>query len=262
MSGLYPPFTGADKNNAVMDESITTFANVLKEQGNYQTSYLGKWHLSGEGKPGWNDPGRSFGFDNTRFKYNRGHWKYFEAEEDSWKVHEYEIDGEANFVGSLDKHYASDFLFYQGISDIKKALDKDQPFAMVLSIPDPHGPNNVRPPFRNRYNYDFEYPPSGISAIRKDPAPPKWNNIDHEEIDVNDAEQYISDYEKSDEWQEYMRQYFGMVACIDENVGKLLSFLTTRGIDDNTIIVFTSDHGDLLGEHGKMNKGRSRHDGL
>lgn len=139
MSGLYPSFTGADANTAVMNVDVITFAKILKEQENYFTSYMGKWHLSGDAKPGWNDPGRDFGFDRSRFKFNRGHWKYFEASKDSWEVFEHTIDDEGRFEGRLEEHYATDFLFDRGVDDIDVALEKNRPFAMVLSIPDPHG---------------------------------------------------------------------------------------------------------------------------
>lgn len=47
-----------------------------------------------------------------------------------------------------------------------------------------------------------------------------------------------------------MRQYFGMIKCVDDNVGKLMGFLANSGVDDNTIVVFTSDHGMYcLSEH-------------
>jgi uncharacterized sulfatase len=50
-------------------------------------------------------------------------------------------------------------------------------------------------------------------------------------------------------------QYFGMVKCIDDNVGKIIDFLRTEDLLENTIVVFTSDHGDLRGEHHRHNKG-------
>jgi arylsulfatase A-like enzyme len=50
-------------------------------------------------------------------------------------------------------------------------------------------------------------------------------------------------------------QYFGMVKCIDDNVGKIITYLRENDLLDKTIIVFTSDHGDLRAEHGKHNKG-------
>jgi arylsulfatase A-like enzyme len=52
-----------------------------------------------------------------------------------------------------------------------------------------------------------------------------------------------------------MPPYYGMVKCIDDNVGRVLATLRTRGLLENTIVVFTADHGDLCGEHGRLNKG-------
>jgi len=50
-------------------------------------------------------------------------------------------------------------------------------------------------------------------------------------------------------------QYFGMIKCIDENVGRIIKYLKANNLYDNTIIVFTSDHGDLMGDHALMGKG-------
>jgi uncharacterized sulfatase len=52
-----------------------------------------------------------------------------------------------------------------------------------------------------------------------------------------------------------MPPYYGMVKCIDDNVGRILTALRSSGILDRTIVVFTADHGDLCGEHKKLNKG-------
>ena len=75
VSGLYPQATGSPSNNLPLDDSIITFAEVLWKRG-YATSYLGKWHLDGDAKPGW-APARKFGFSDNRFMFNRGHWKKF-----------------------------------------------------------------------------------------------------------------------------------------------------------------------------------------
>ena len=52
-----------------------------------------------------------------------------------------------------------------------------------------------------------------------------------------------------------MAQYFGMIKCIDDNIGKLIQTLSDSGILEKTIVIFTSDHGDMCGEHGLINKG-------
>ncbi len=55
-------------------------------------------------------------------------------------------------------------------------------------------------------------------------------------------------------YQRYMQDYLGCVAAIDENVGRLLEYLEDKGLDENTIVVYTSDQGFYLGEHGWFDK--------
>lgn len=74
-SGMFPPFNGAaDQNHGKLDVNIKTWPQILKERG-YTLGYFGKWHLDGEEKPGWGAPiGREFGFDDNKYRFNRGHW--------------------------------------------------------------------------------------------------------------------------------------------------------------------------------------------
>jgi uncharacterized sulfatase len=83
----------------------------------------------------------------------------------------------------------------------------------------------------------FNLPKTAKRAVNKNPAPPKWNYHEHMGIPLSDANSYLKDFEESEKWQTHLRQYFGMVKCIDDNVGKLLNYLTTEGIDEETIIV-------------------------
>jgi len=123
----------------------------------------------------------------------------------------------------------------------------------MLSIPDPHGPNIIRPPYDTMYNHlNFTLPPSAVAAYHRKPALPGWVL---RENDLEKADEMIKSIENDDKWQTNMRNYFGMVKLIDDKVGQLLSFLEKNGQDENTIIVFTSDHGDMMGEHGRYNKG-------
>lgn len=73
VSGLYPVATGSPVNDMPMHDEVVTFAQILEDNG-YATSYVGKWHLDGEGKPGF-APERKFGFTDNRYMFNRGHWK-------------------------------------------------------------------------------------------------------------------------------------------------------------------------------------------
>lgn len=147
------------------------------------------------------------------------------------------------------KAYTTDFLFDQGIKFIKNMKRKNQHFTLTLSIPDPHGPYEVRAPYDTMYNnMTFNVPDTSKKAMKRNPALPRWAR-DHQNLvstfprELSSANERIQD-EKSEQ-QHRLRQIFGMVKCIDDNVGKLLKVLKNKGLDENTIVVFTSDHGNL-----------------
>jgi len=256
MSGKYPSFTGgADRNHGKMDNKINTFSKVLKNEMNYYTGYFGKWHLDGENTPGWGDNGRWMGFDENKYRWNRGHYKYID--EVNGEMVGYTINDEWRFKNREVQHYTTDYLMDRGIDFIKRSVANKDPFAMVLSIPDPHGPNHNRPQYRDLYtDLHFQIPETAAAALKYDPAAPGFNWVDAYNLQIKDADEFIEKEENSKTWQKYMQQYYGMVKCIDDNVGKLLFALQDAGIDEETIVVFTSDHGDLLMEHARQNKGQ------
>ena len=258
LTGMYPQFTGSDLNHSPMNPNLQTFADLLRDERGYYTGYMGKFHLDGEAKPGWGDNGRSFGFDFNTYRYNRGHWKYFAEVNGGVKHFVNEQDFFENYGGPYKQkeHYATDFLIDRGMEFIDTAAKQNKPFALMISIPDPHSPNENRPPYRAKYqSIDFKYPRTAAANMKADPAPPSWNSYSTDTFPLDEVDQYVKDYESSNFWQNQMQQYFGMVANIDFNMGKLLFSIRNAGIEDNTIVVFTSDHGDMLGEHGRKNKG-------
>jgi len=154
----------------------------------------------------------------------------------------------------MEAHYATDFIFNRGIRFINDNVKNGRNFALMLSIPDPHGPNDVRPPYDTMYNdMTFKLPDTGVAAYKKTPALPGWSSI-HTDLEMVD--EIVADVENDEKWQQGLRQYFGMVKLLDDSVGALMAFLKTTGQDRNTIVVFTSDHGDMMGEHGMYNKGK------
>ena len=240
MSGLYPQKTGSSDNHGRMYGDVDTFATVLRMQRKYYTGYFGKWHLNGEQKPGFATKKRKFGFEDTNYQFNRGHWKFLDWTNGTKSAFLFDQrDNLTEFGGDVTKHYTTDYLFDRGIEFIDTALAKDKPFAYVLSIPDPHGPTEVRQPYEDMYKYmNFSLPLTTRTTVRKDPATPDWNYHDHMHVPLDDADAYLDNYESNNTfYQNYMQQYFGMVKCIDDNVGKLLDHLEAKGIDNNTIIV-------------------------
>jgi len=253
-TGLYPQDTGATKNHEPLSEDIPTFAEVLRADNGYYTGFLGKFHLNGDEKPGWGKRrDKRHGFIETKFRYNRGHWKFFERS--NGKVIGYEWRDKDKFKGRHEQNYATDFLFNRGLEFINRQVKMDRPFAMVLSIADPHAPNIVRLPYANMYDdMHFQLPHTAKVAVRGNPSVPRWQYTDGDI--VPEAEEYLEAYENSEFFQNHLQNYFGMVKCLDDNIGKLMAHLKEKHIDENTIVVFTSDHGDQLGEHGKLNKGK------
>ncbi len=232
ISGRYPQHTGVPKNDLPLNDDIVTYSEVLGKAG-YKTGFIGKWHLDGKGKPQW-EPERKFGFADNRYMYNRGHWKKLEDTTDGPTVGATNAKGEPSYDldGADENTFTTDFLTHKTIAFIEK--NKNRPFSMYLSLPDPHGPDKVRAPYDNMYTgMNFQKPPSfnlDVSVAPSWAKPEKNPKLTHD-------------------------QYFGMVKCIDDNVGKIITYLREENLLDKTIIVFTSDHGDLRAEHGKHNKG-------
>ena len=170
--------------------------------------------------------------------FNRGHWKNFEITDTGPRVGARNARGQPTYGlnGADDKSFATDWLCDRTIDFIEANADK--PFCYMVSLPDPHGPNTVRPPYDTMYS-DVGVP-IPVTLKRRPEQIPAWG----QPAGV-----------KPEQLRKLMRQYYGMVKCIDDNVGQILDTLRKRDLIDRTIIVVTADHGDLCGEHGRLNKG-------
>ena len=234
VSGRYPQNTPVTTNNIPLDGDIITFAEILRRQG-YATGYAGKWHIDGTGKPQW-APKRQFGFSDNRYMFNRGHWKQLEDTPQGPRIKARNQKGQPSYdvKGADEQSFTTDFLADKTVEFIN--AHKGQRFCYMVSIPDPHGPNTVRAPYDTMYEHlDIQKP---HTFDKPEDSTPGWG----EKQKKNFAGAYI-------------KKYFGMVKCIDDNVGKILDCLRKYKLLDNTIVVFTADHGDMCGEHARDNKG-------
>ncbi|VGO20422.1 sulfatase-like hydrolase/transferase [Pontiella sulfatireligans] len=130
-------------------------------------------------------------------------------------------------------------------------------FFHVLSIPDPHTTDSSRPPYSTMYtNMTFELPRTWLNPNYNsaDPYTPYLDNPSWMSADGTAADLYDPLDTGVYTIQDRIAQYFGMVKCIDDNVGRLIAHLENVGILQDTVLMFSSDHGDMFGEHRRVNK--------
>lgn len=189
--------------------SATTVAQVLKSAG-YQTGIFGKWHLGDE--PDY-QPGRR-GFDEVFIHGCGGIGQSYPGSCGDAPGNTYFNPAILhNGVFERTEGYCTDVFFDQALSWISKRAGH-QPFFAYIATNAPHGPLQVRPEDEARYAFVTETPSAK--------APNGGNSRD-------------------------VAKFFGMVANIDDNVGKLLAKLTELGIDQNTLVIFMNDNGGTVG---------------
>ena len=236
VTGLHPQETGAPKNGMHIREDIPTFATILKDQG-YATSYVGKWHLAGHEKYTFGIKYKA-GFEDNRYMMRGGHAPYFHLK--NGKIRGIG-DREASKLPKEEIIHLTDYFTDKTLEILER--DKSKPFALMLSIPDPHTPDYAKPPYNTMYqNMDVQAPKT--MAPKYVAVKPSWAKGN--EKDKNEGKQFN---------KVALRQYFGMVKHIDDSVGRILKFLEDNNLTENTIVIFTADHGDMFFEHNRRNKG-------
>ncbi len=236
MTGRHPNETGSWHNGGrPLREDLPTFATELRDNG-YSTSYVGKWHLSADEEKYTFRVHYSGGFTDSRYMMNVGHSPYFTLDEQGKVITA--VSDKRAMMGDLDTVHMTDYFTDRTLEIIDR--DHDKPFCIMLSIPDPHTPDFARAPYYDMYK-DLE-PTMPITQLPENIATrPLWANTGKNEA----AELKV----------DALKHYFGMVKHIDDSVGRILDRHEEYGELDNTIVIFTSDHGEMFGEHGRQQKG-------
>ncbi|MHC4872141.1 MAG: sulfatase-like hydrolase/transferase [Planctomycetota bacterium] len=235
-SGRYPHCNGAFANHIELNRDEVTFGEICRQAG-YNTGYVGKWHLDGDSFPGWVHKDRSMGFDYTRYMFNRGSWKKFVDMDESIQRHKpnphvYDF----KTVGD-EKSYSTDFLSSKVIEYIE---EQEKNFCCICAIEDPHPAHMVRAPYDTMFKpEDMELPESFY-----DENIPSWADTPRAH-----GSYALDNPHRENNLRLIKSQYFGQVKCIDDNVGKIIKSLEDKGVLDDTVVVFTTDHGEYMGEH-------------
>jgi arylsulfatase A-like enzyme len=236
MTGKFQSSTGMVINELRLSPSHETFGTALT-RANYNTGYIGKWHMWAN-QLGHHELTRNgfvppspyrLGFDNFWAAYNFNHTyfnsPYFGNDTTRHIRKKYEPDGQTDMA----------------IRFLEDARKKDQPFALFVSWGPPHDPwdrDNVKPEDLARFE-NVHIPRSPSYSDTPDPYADNWARIG-------------PDYGKLVD--RFQHTYYAQTSNIDWNVGRIMQTLDRLGLAENTVLVFTSDHGEMFGAHGRRAK--------
>ncbi len=257
MTGAYSHRNGVYSLDDALYPEADNIAKQLKA-GGYQTALFGKWHLKKE----------PAGFDMYRVFHDQG--EYYDP---IMKTAENWVDDDVRKQGDTIKGFSTDIVTDLTMDWIRNR-EKDKPFAMFCHFKATHEPWDF--PERLKHLYDdvtfpepenmMEFGPlkSGRAfegqqlenlALRWETAskdPSKWWCI-YPELPFSNQGLGKEEARKNT-YQKLIKDYLRCGAAIDDNIGRLLKMLDEEGLAENTIVVYVSDQGYFLGEHGFFDK--------
>ena len=255
LTGVYPHAHGVVENNVELPRALPTLAELLRT-GGYACGYVGKWHLGDE------------------LRAQRGFEDFWSSTEDGY-VRSHESEGYSTY---------HEFLLAQGY--VPRDSHRDGTIFGRLTaarLPEEHGKPafqaaecvrfleaNQHRPFLLMCNFLEPHPPvtgprDGDYAADEMVLPPSWYRDMEPTVplryrdrrDVNRNAIHYRWLPQDDEagWKQLKTRYWGLCTQVDHYVGVVLQRLEELGLADNTIVIYSSDHGDMMGEHRLLNKG-------
>jgi arylsulfatase A-like enzyme len=248
MTGLYPHTHGCVSNNIPLPAEVKTLPEIVDDP-EYETAYMGKWHLG-------NEIFRQRGFDQW-VSIEDNYIRYYSDDKDRearsdyhhWLVEKgYQPNDENRFSRSHAarlpfEHCKPKFLEEKALEFLENHAH--EPFMLYINFLEPHMP--FFGPLDSLYSPEDVIFPANFYDV-----PDEEDPLSHRRKHEGDMRRYGSTEE---EIRELIAKYWGLVTQVDISVGAILDKLESLGISENTIIVYTSDHGDLMGAHGMVAKG-------
>ncbi|HET9457194.1 MAG TPA: sulfatase [Candidatus Limnocylindrales bacterium] len=240
LTGTYNHLNGVTSNTTDFDARQPTFVSLLHDAG-YQTYLAGKWHL---GHGGIHDPR---GFD--RWSILEDHGRYHDPE----------------FLGPGGSRVVRPGYTTDVITDIAiewlDERDRSRPFCAMVQHKAPHRTWEPAARHADLYRDEEIAEPATLRDDYRGRAPGAReatmriaDNLTEEDLKAFLPPDVVGDAALRWKYQRYIKDYLRCVAALDENVGRLLDYLDSEGIADSTLVVYTSDQGFFLGDHGWYDK--------
>lgn len=265
LTGKYSHANGQLTNYETFDGSQPTFPKLL-QAGGYQTALVGKWHLKSV----------PTGFDHSNVLIGQGPY--------------YNPRMILNGVDTLAHvGYTTDIVTDEAVDWLANGRDPDQPFMLMVQHKAPHRPWDPAPEHLSLYDdetmpepetFHDDYATRSRAAreanmrvatnlvardLKIDAGPANLTPEQQAAWDAaydpkNEALRDLSDADLSEDdltawkYQRYVKDYLRTVASLDDNIGRLLDYLDESGLSENTIVIYSSDQGWYLGEHGWYDK--------
>ena len=247
MTGQYPHNHGVILNTHIspalsrgLDPATPTFSSVLKAAG-YQLDYLGKWHVHQDRDP------TEYGFD--RYESDGGKGGRVEGSEIS-----IDFPGGPYPIAATSPHAPEELTLAvrvrRGLEIIDERAAQGVPFFLRIDVLEPH----------------FACVPPEPYASLIDPAEiPPWPNFDETfegkpESHLRKHREWNLEGKDWHWWSQVVAKYYGVIAYLDACFGDLVQGLEARGLNANTIVLFSTDHGDAMGSHKHFEKSGTLYD--
>lgn len=283
LTGRYPKNHGTRDNGIPLRDQEITLAQILKESG-YLTAAIGKMHITTQFLPKEDEqedwPEDNYGFDiiHTTCDTKTGEYLTWLKEQSPKDYNEVKQQGERKMkedkASAADKdasgppqvyksavnpeYHQSAWIADQTIDLIEHAAE-DQPFFVYSSFVDPHHPFDPPEPYASMYDPGQLAGPVRMEG-ELDDKPPHFRKARTGHGFSNEKYDYrkLSDHD----WGCVKAAYYGMISLVDYNIGRILAAIEKKGIEHDTLIMFTNDHGELMGDHGLLFKGPFHYDSI
>ena len=243
LTGTYSHVNGVTTLSTPMDNRLRTFPKLLQQNG-YQTAVFGKWHL------GTGPDHCPSGFDDWAVlpgqgRYHNPEFIFKAPNGGAWRT----VPG---YVTDLITDMTLDWL---------QERDRNRPFCLLCHHKAPHRPwypdekhaamflNEEVPEPETLYD-SYENRASAAAAAEMRVGP----HMTHTDLKCEVAGELPEHELRKWAYQRYIKDYLRVVASIDDNVGRVLDYLSAEGLDENTVVIYTSDQGFFLGDHGWYDK--------